>query len=318
MNYDFPSMTRYTHTPVLLHECIEGLSLEPGQTIIDGTVGLGGHSEEILQKILPGGHLIAIDQDETHLVLAKQRLHAYRSHISFVNRNFFHLQEICESLNISSVSGILLDLGVASPHFDDASRGFSFREDFPLDMRMDRSSPYTAQTLINTASYNDLVRIFFQYGEEPLSRKIAHAICTARDIQPINTTQELTNILESVLFVKNKNKQIFQRIFQALRIAVNNELDILQDVLKSCGNLLSTGGRLAVISYHSLEDRIVKSYLKDQARHCICPKEFPRCMCTGQPRFILMNKKPIVPSDSEIEKNPRARSAKLRIAQKNT
>ena len=305
---------KIAHTPVLLNEVISGLNLQPGHIIVDGTLGLGGHSLEILKKITKKGTVIGIDQDPLNLARAQENLKNY-SNIIFVHDNFAQIKDILQQKKISKINGCLLDLGLSSPHIDCPERGFSFKNEGPLDMRMNPEQVLTAKTIVNSYPETDLANLIYEYGEERRSRVIAKAITKYRKQKKIETTQELASVISSV--VKNKNKKNPALLtFQALRIVVNNEIVTLQKVLKDLVELLSPGGRLAVISYHSLEDRIVKRFFKNQAKHCICPKEFLFCKCEGKAHLQIITKKPITPTELEIRDNHRARSAKLRIAEK--
>ena len=304
------------HTPVLLHECIESLQLQSSDIIIDGTIGLGGHSEEIIKKILPSGLLIGIDQDENNLMLAKKRLRKYSKNIKFIHDNFLNFKNIIQENNIKKVNGILLDLGIASTHVDDSHRGFSYMNDGPLDMRMNQDQVLTAKTVVNSTPEKKLAEIIYKYGEEKKARLIARAITKERKRKKITRTQDLTTVINAIVKNKHQNKNASCLTFQALRIYVNNELEALKEVLSQSLELLSPGRRLAVISYHSLEDRIVKHFFKEQARHCICPKEFPICICNHKAQIKIITSSPITPTANEISANPRSRSAKLRIAEK--
>lgn len=304
------------HVPVLLQESINGLNLRNGSIIVDGTLGLGGHAKEIVQKIIPKGLLIGIDQDPRNLVLAKKNLQDFEKNILFVQTNFDQVEKILKEHSIEKVDGIFLDLGISSPHLDEAERGFSFQADGPLDMRMNPEQTLTAATIVNTYSAHDIARILREYGEEPQAWKIAQAIVEERKNKPITTTQEFTMIIEKVSKNKKQKKHPALLTFQALRIAVNDELGALRRTLEATVGLLNPGGRLVVISYHSLEDRIVKHFFREQTRHCICPKEFPLCICKARPQLKIITKDPILPSEQEVCTNSRSRSAKLRIAER--
>lgn len=301
------------HQPVLLKESIEALKLTSSSVVVDATLGLGGHSSVILENIKDGS-LIAIDQDQKHLDIAKQNLAKFTATKYFVKDNFANMDQIVSELNYQYVDAILLDLGIASLHVDDPKRGFSYHYDGPLDMRLDQDTETTAADVVNFESEDELTRIFLQYGEERYARKIAREICKERKIKKFETTQELTTLITNLL--RNQKKHPAKKVFQALRIHVNRELEVLEKVLRTAVGLLSSGGRLAVISYHSLEDRIVKQFIKSQARQCICPKELPLCTCNFQPQLKIINKKPIIPDSQEVESNNRSRSAKLRIAER--
>lgn len=304
------------HIPVLLHESIQALNLKNGSTIVDGTLGLGGHSKEIVQQILPTGLLIGIDQDTRNLVIAKRNLEEWKKNILFVHSNFDQLPEILQEHNIESVDGILLDIGIASTHVDEAERGFSFHADGPLDMRMNPENPLTAAEIVNTYSEKEIADILYQLGEERQSYKIAKAILARRKEKKFETTRELATTIEQAITNTTKNKHPALLSFQALRIAVNDELGALKRTLKASVKLLNPGGRLVVISYHSLEDRIVKQFFHDQTSDCVCPRELPLCRCRFRSQLRILEKKPIIPTAEEIQKNSRSRSAKMRIAER--
>ncbi len=307
----------FTHRPVLLDECIEGLNIKPDGIYLDGTLGRAGHSREIARR-LTTGRLICVDRDDAALEAAKDRLHDWMDRVTLVHRNFDQVGEIALELGLEGVDGMLFDLGVSSPQLDDGSRGFSYMADAPLDMRMDRSEGTTAADVVNGWSQDELKRILFQYGEERYAPQIAAAIVRARADKPIETTLELVDIIKSAMPARAlKEKQHpAKRSFQAIRIAVNDELASVERMIKSAVPVLNKGGRLAVITFHSLEDRIVKTGFAEFARGCTCPPDFPVCVCGKTPDVKLVNRKPILPSEREVEENPRARSAKLRVAEK--
>ena len=307
-------MTTPHHIPVLLSETLDLLNLEANTHVIDGTLGLGGHSEAILKKLGPQGRLMAFDQDERNLELAKKRLKPYEKQVIFVRSNFEHLTEEAKKHHFQP-DAILLDLGLSSPHIDDPERGFSFQKEGPLDMRFDKRQKLTAEQVVNRASEKDLADIIFHYGEERRSRLIARAIVKARKESPIKTTTELTTVIGQAVKVRGKIHPATQT-FQALRIYVNRELDVLESVLTQALQLLKKGGRLVVISYHSLEDRLVKNFLRDQTKNCICPKELLICQCNFEKTLYILTRKPIIPSGIEVTQNPRSRSAKLRAAER--
>ncbi|MBN2306652.1 16S rRNA (cytosine(1402)-N(4))-methyltransferase RsmH [Candidatus Peregrinibacteria bacterium] len=307
-------MAELTHTPVLLSETLDLLNLEANKHVIDGTLGLGGHSEAILKKIGPKGKLMAFEQDERNLKEAKKRLKKYEKQCLFIHSNFEHLAEVV-SKHAFQPDAIFLDLGLSSPHIDDPERGFSFLKEGPLDMRFDKRQKLTAEKVVNTYSEKDLADIIFHYGEERHSRVIARAIFKARKAAPIKTTTELARIIGKTIRSKGKIHPA-TRTFQALRIYVNRELEVLESVLEQSLKLLKKGGRLVVISYHSLEDRLVKNFFRDQTRNCICPKELPVCQCNFQKKLYILTRKPIIPDGIEVSHNPRSRSAKLRAAEK--
>lgn len=307
----------YGHKPVLLQECLDALRIEPDGVYVDGTLGRAGHSSEIVRR-LTTGRLIALDRDETALAAARERLAEYMDRVTLVHSNFSRLGEVLDGLGVDAVDGMLFDLGVSSPQLDDASRGFSYRQDAPLDMRMDAAAPLTARELVNSASYEELRRILYEYGEERYAPQIAKAICAAREQKPIETTLELADLIRGAMPAKalREKQHPAKRSFQAIRIAVNDELGELEPMLDAAEAHLKPGGRLAVITFHSLEDRIVKQKLRDLATGCICPPEFPVCVCGRTPKMKLVTRKPIVSGEAELEENPRARSAKLRVAEK--
>lgn len=307
----------YGHKPVLLQECLDALRIEPDGVYVDGTLGRAGHSSEIVRR-LTTGRLIALDRDETALAAARERLADHMDRVTLVHSNFSRLGEVLDELGVDAVDGMLFDLGVSSPQLDDASRGFSYKQDAPLDMRMDAAAPLTARELVNSASYEELRRILYEYGEERYAPQIAKAICAAREQKPIETTLELADLIRGAMPAKalREKQHPAKRSFQAIRIAVNDELGELEPMLDAAEAHLKPGGRLAVITFHSLEDRIVKQKLRDLATGCICPPEFPVCVCGRTPKMKLVTRKPIVSGEAELEENPRARSAKLRVAEK--
>lgn len=310
-------MAEFTHLPVLLHECIEGLDIKPEGIYLDGTLGRAGHSREIAKR-LTTGRLICVDRDQAALDAAQERLGPWMDRVSLVHSNFCEIDAILDGLKIPAVDGMLFDLGVSSPQLDDASRGFSYMADAPLDMRMDQSDILTARTVVNEWPREELRRIFSQYGEERYAGPIAAAIERRRAERPIETTLELVEVIRSAMPGKAlKEKQHpAKRCFQAIRIAVNDELSSVDRMLQSAVPRLKPGGRLAVISFHSLEDRIVKNALAGFAKGCTCPPDFPVCVCGKKPVIRLVSRKPIVSGAEELEVNPRARSAKLRVAEK--
>ena len=307
----------FTHRPVLLDECIENLNIRPDGIYLDGTLGRAGHSREIAKR-LTTGRLICVDRDDAALEAAKDRLAEWMDRVTLVHSNFDQVGDIVAGLGLSGVDGMLFDLGVSSPQLDDGARGFSYMADAPLDMRMDRSEGLTAADVVNTWPQEELKRILFQYGEERYAPLIAAAIVRRRQERPIATTLELVDVIKGAMPGKAlKEKQHpAKRSFQAIRIAVNDELASVERMLKGAVPKLNRGGRLAVITFHSLEDRIVKTGLAEFARGCTCPPDFPVCVCGKTPDVKLINKKPILPTEREIEENPRARSAKLRVAEK--
>ena len=307
----------FTHRPVLLDECIENLKIRPDGVYLDGTLGRAGHSREIAKRLMTG-RLICVDRDDAALEAAKERLADWMDRVTLVHSNFDQVGDIVADLGLPGVDGMLFDLGVSSPQLDDGARGFSYMADAPLDMRMDRSEGLTAADVVNTWPQEELKRILFQYGEERYAPLIAAAIVRRRQEKPIGTTLELVEVIKSAMPGKAlKEKQHpAKRSFQAIRIAVNDELASVERMLKGAVPKLNRGGRLAVITFHSLEDRIVKSGLAEFAKGCTCPPDFPVCVCGKTPDVKLINKKPILPTEREVEENPRARSAKLRVAEK--
>lgn len=307
----------FQHQSVLLQETLKILNPRPGDKIVDGTLGLGGHAEAILSFILPGGHYYGFDLDALNLKYAKERLKDFASHTTFFHSNFAHCHHRLREKGINQVNGILLDFGLSSPHIDDSSRGFSFQAEGPLDMRFDRAQGITAADVLNTWEESELKRIFYRYGEEPYAPKLARMVLAQRKISPFQTTFHLMDLIGQVMKSPKDQKQVARRIFQALRIAVNDELRILEETLPSLLDLLAPQGRMVVLSYHSLEDRLVKQCFKAAIRDCHCPPDALRCTCSRMPDFRLLTKKPVVPSEEELQANPRSRSAKLRAIQKN-
>ena len=309
--------TGYSHKPVLLAECIEALNIRPDGVYLDGTLGRAGHSREIAGR-LTDGRLICVDRDQAALDAAEERLAPWRDKVTLVHSNFCELDAILDGLGLSGVDGMLFDLGVSSPQLDDASRGFSYMADAPLDMRMDKSDGLTARTVVNDWTQEELRRILWQYGEERYSSAIAGAIARAREKKPIETTLELVDIIRGAMPASalREKQHPAKRSFQAIRIAVNDELGAVDRMVRAAVPRLNPGGRLAVISFHSLEDRIVKNGLAEYAKGCTCPPDFPVCVCGKKPQIRLVTRKPIVSGPAELEENPRARSAKLRVAEK--
>ena len=307
----------FTHKPVLLGPCIEALRIHPDGIYVDGTLGRAGHSREIAQR-LTTGRLICIDRDQAAIEAARERLAPWLDRVTLVRSNFSELGDVLRQAGVSGADGMLFDLGVSSPQLDDASRGFSYMQDAPLDMRMDTSAAPSAYEVVNTWSQEELRRILFEYGEERYAPAIARAIVRAREAAPVETTLELVEIIKSAMppAALREKQHPAKRSFQAIRIAVNGELDALPPMLDAAVNGLNPGGRLAVITFHSLEDRIVKRALAEMARGCTCPPEFPVCVCGRRPRVRLVNRKPVTADEAELADNPRARSAKLRVAEK--
>lgn len=307
----------FTHRPVLLEECITGLNIRPEGIYLDGTLGRAGHSREIARR-LTTGRLICVDRDQAALDAAETRLAEFRDRVALVHGNFRALNQILDGLELSGVDGMLFDLGVSSPQLDDGSRGFSYMQDAPLDMRMDKSSPLTAAAVVNEWPQQELKRILFQYGEERCAPAIASAIVKRRADKPIETTLELVEVIRSAMpaAALREKQHPAKRSFQAIRIAVNDELASISELMESAVPRLNPGGRLAVISFHSLEDRIIKTSLAGFAKGCTCPPDFPVCVCGKKPQIKLISRKPVLPSAQELGENPRSRSAKLRVAEK--
>ena len=310
-------MTEFHHVSVLLDECIEGLNIKPDGIYVDGTLGGAGHSSQIAKR-LTTGRLIGIDRDPVALKAAGKRLEPYADRVTLVHSNFCEIAQVLKDLNIEAVDGILLDLGVSSPQLDDGARGFSYMADAPLDMRMNSEDALNADIVVNTWSYEELKRILYTYGEERYAPQIASAICRRREQKPIRTTLELVDVIRSAMppAALREKQHPAKRSFQAIRIAVNDELGSVEKVMKDAIPCLAPGGRLAVITFHSLEDRIVKTAMAGASKGCTCPPEFPVCVCGKKPKVKLICRKPIVSGKEELEANPRARSAKLRICEK--
>jgi 16S rRNA (cytosine1402-N4)-methyltransferase len=316
-------MTAPPHIPVLLDEVLDGLQVHPGGTYIDGTVGAGGHSVEIMRLAGPDGRLLGLDVDPTALEIAAERLHELiqRGQVRLVQSNFEGLDHVAESEGFSPADGVLLDLGVSSMQLDRPERGFSFRAEGPLDMRLDPRNRTTAATLVNALPENELADLIYRYGEEPASRRIARRIAEARQRKPIQTTSDLENIVFGAVGgkVAGRSRNPIHpatKTFQALRIAVNRELEVLEHGLEAAVRVLRPGGRLVVISFHSLEDRIVKLFMRREERGCICPPEYPTCVCGRQPTLKVITRHPLKASEDEARRNPRSRSAKLRVAER--
>ena len=308
----------FQHKSVLLQECIDALNIRPDGIYLDGTLGGAGHSSQIARRLTEGGRLIGVDRDRTALAAAKERLAPYADRVTLVHSNFAEIDAILDSLGIPAVDGMLFDLGVSSPQLDDASRGFSYMADAPLDMRMDKDDALTAGEVVNAWPQGELRRILYDYGEERYAPQIAAAICRAREKAPVETTLELVDIIRSAMPAQalREKQHPAKRSFQAIRIAVNDELGAVSRMMQAAVGRLNPGGRLAVITFHSLEDRIVKSEMQQAARGCTCPPEFPVCVCGRKPQVTVLTRKPIVSGEEELERNPRARSAKLRICEK--
>ena len=310
-------MSEFHHVSVLLQECLDGLNIRPDGIYVDGTLGGAGHSSQIAAR-LTTGRLIGIDRDPVALKAAGERLKPYGDRVTLVHSNFCEIASVLRDLGISGVDGILMDLGVSSPQLDDAARGFSYMADAPLDMRMNGEDHMTARDVVNSWSYEELRRILFDYGEERYAPQIAGAICRRRESAPIETTLELVDIIRSAMppAALREKQHPAKRSFQAIRIAVNDELGSVEKVMVDAIPCLNPGGRLAIITFHSLEDRIVKNGMANAARGCTCPPNFPVCVCGNKPKVKLISRKPIVAGDEELESNPRSRSAKLRVCEK--
>ena len=308
----------YGHKPVLLDECLDALAIKPDGIYLDGTLGRAGHSLEIARRLSGKGRLIGVDRDETALEAAKQRLADYMDRVTLVHSNFSEIHAILDQLGIDKIDGMLFDLGVSSPQLDDAERGFSYMHAAPLDMRMDRTAALPAYDVVNGWSYEELRRILFEYGEERYAPVIAKHIVRQREQAPIETTVQLSDIIRGAMppAALREKQHPAKRSFQAIRIAVNGELDELEPMMEAAAERLNVGGRLAVISFHSLEDRIIKKAMQRLATGCTCPPEFPVCVCGMQPKMKLVSRTPNVSSAAELEYNHRARSAKLRVAEK--
>lgn len=309
----------FKHTTVLLQEAVDGLNIKENGIYIDCTLGGAGHSSLIASKLGDEGKLISLDQDYKAIEAANERLKEYGDKVSLIKTNFIHLKEAINQIGISEVDGVLFDLGVSSPQLDEGERGFSYNTDAPLDMRMDQESALNAEIIVNEWDEKDISSIIYQYGEEKFARKIAKKIVEYRSEKRIETTGELVEIIKEAIPApaRRTGPHPAKRTFQAIRIAVNDELNVFKEALHDAIDLLKSGGRVSVITFHSLEDRICKKLYLDLAQGCICPPDFPVCACGRQPLIKVITKKPISPEDKEIDKNPRARSAKLRIAEKN-
>lgn len=307
----------FNHVSVLLKECIEGLNIKPNGIYVDGTLGGGGHSFKILQ-LLEGGKLIGVDQDTDALKAATDRLKIFEDKFIPVHSNFSQISHVLAELEIKKIDGLLLDLGVSSFQLDEAERGFSYMNDGKLDMRMNQNDTFTAYDVVNGYSEQKLTQIITDYGEENWSNRIAKFIIQERAEKPIETTFELVEVIKKAIpaAARKDGPHPAKRTFQAIRIEVNNELKIIEQTIEAAVENLNKGGRIAIITFHSLEDRIVKNAYKKLATGCTCPPEFPVCVCGGKAKVKIITKKPILPSDEEIEMNPRARSAKLRVAEK--
>lgn len=310
-------MSEFYHVSVLLEPCIQALNIRPEGIYVDGTLGGAGHSSRIAAQ-LTTGRLIGIDRDPVALQAAGERLAPFGERVHLVHSNFCQMDQVLQSLDIPGADGILLDLGVSSPQLDDGDRGFSYMADAPLDMRMNSEDSLDAATIVNTWPFEELKRILYDYGEERYAPRIASAICARRETAPIRSTLELVDIIKGAMpaAALREKQHPAKRSFQAIRIAVNDELNSVAKGMEAAIASLNPGGRLAVITFHSLEDRIVKNAMASAAKGCVCPPEFPVCVCGQKPKVKILTRKPIVAGEEELERNPRARSAKLRVCEK--
>jgi len=305
----------FHHIPVLLNETLELLNPEPGKVIVDGTLGGGGHAQEILKRIAPDGFLIGIDRDPNALKAAEERLKKIDGRFTVVHSNFVHIKDVLKQLNIAAVDGMMMDLGVSSHQLDEEERGFTYQEDAPLDMRMDPGQPFSAYHVINEYSEEELSRVIWEYGEERWAKRIAQFIVKNR---PVKTTGELVQIIKMAIpaAARRTGPHPARRTFQAVRIEVNQELSLLEQAIENAVDVLKPGGRLCVITFHSLEDRIVKHTFQRLYNPCICPPKAPICTCGRKKKVEILTRKPVVPKEEELKGNPRSRSAKLRACQK--
>ena len=310
-------MSEFSHFSVLLSECIENLDIKPNGIYVDGTAGGAGHSSKIAEQ-LDSGLLIPIDQDEDAIKVITERLAKYGERVKIVRDNFSNIKSVLDGLNIEKIDGLLLDLGVSSYQLDTAERGFSYMADAPLDMRMDNRAARSAYTVINEYSADDLKKVIYDFGEERFAPKIVSGIISAREKAPVKTTGELVEIIKNSLpsFARREEWSSVKRVFQAVRIEVNKELDVIAPTIEAAVNMMNPGGRVVIITFHSLEDRIVKQTFQSLASGCTCPKDFPVCVCGNKPKIKILTKKPILPSEAELAVNSRSKSAKLRVAEK--
>ena len=308
----------FNHVSVLLKETIDGLNIKPDGIYVDGTLGGGGHSLEIAKRLSKNGHLYGIDRDTDAIEAAGERLREYSDRFTAIHSNFYNAAEVLKNIGVQKIDGFILDLGVSSHQLDEADRGFSYMQDAPLDMRMDRGAPYTAWNVVNEKSEKELNDIIFNYGEEKWAKRIAQFIVAEREKKPIDTTYELVEVIKKAVpkGARRDGPHPAKRTFQAIRIEVNGELAILDKTVDDMTEMLSEGGRMCIITFHSLEDRIIKNAMKRHENPCTCPPEFPVCVCGKVPDGKGITRKPILPSDEELEVNPRSRSAKLRIMEK--
>lgn len=310
-------MSEFQHVSVLLEECITGLNIKPDGIYVDGTLGGAGHSSRIAAQ-LTTGRLIGIDRDPVALAAAGKRLEPVKDRVTLIHSNFCRIAAVLDELEIPGVDGVLLDLGVSSPQLDDGARGFSYMADAPLDMRMDSGDSLSAYDVVNGWSYEELKRILYEYGEERYAPAVAAAICRRRETAPVKTTLELVDVIRSAMpsAALREKQHPAKRSFQAIRIAVNDELNSVSRAMEAILPRLNPGGRLCVITFHSLEDRIVKNAMNEAAKGCTCPPRLPVCVCGRKPKVRIVTRKPIISGEEELERNPRARSAKLRICEK--
>lgn len=308
----------FKHKSVLLEECIENLNIKPNGIYVDGTLGGAGHSYHICERLGEGGRLIGIDQDGDAIKAATARLEPFQDKVTIVRSNYCNMKQVLHELGIEKVDGILLDLGVSSYQLDTVERGFSYRENAPLDMRMDTRNDLTAKDIVNGYSEQELYRIIRDYGEDKFAKNIAKHIVQARQIKPIETTDELTEAIKAAIPMKIRMNtgHPSKKTFQAIRIELNKELDVLKNTLGDMIDVLGDGGRLCIITFHSLEDRIVKNYFREEENPCTCPPNFPVCVCGKKSKGKVITRKPIIPSDEEIEANKRSKSSKLRVFEK--
>ena len=310
-------MSEFSHFSVLLNECIENLNIKSDGIYVDGTAGGAGHSSKIAEK-LEGGLLIPIDQDEDAIKVVTERLAPFGNRVKVVRDNFSNIKHVLDDLGSKKIDGLLLDLGVSSYQLDTAERGFSYMANAPLDMRMDNRAHRSAYTVINEYSADELKKIIYDFGEERFAPKIVAGIIKAREIAPIETTGELVEIIKKSIpsFARKEELSSVKRVFQAVRIEVNKELDVIAPTIEAAVNMMNKGGRIVIITFHSLEDRIVKQAFVSLSSGCTCPKDFPVCVCGNKPKIKIITKKPILPSDGELAINSRSKSAKLRVAER--
>ncbi len=311
-------MSEFSHFSVLLGECIENLNIKPDGIYVDGTAGGAGHSSKIAERLGEGGLLIPIDQDEDAIRVITERLAPYGDKVKIVRDNFSNIKRVLDELEVDKIDGLLLDLGVSSYQLDTAERGFSYMANAPLDMRMDNRAARSAYTVLNEYSADELKKIIYDFGEERFAPKIVAGIIKAREKAPIETTGELVEIIKNSIpsFARREELSSVKRVFQAVRIEVNKELDIIAPTIEAAVSKMNEGGRIVIITFHSLEDRIVKQTFNQLASGCTCPKDFPVCVCGNKPKIKILTKKPILPSESELAVNSRSKSAKLRVAEK--